>query len=76
MILTSSFPIVTPSGERRPPAHQHHRAATMPAPAADLRQYLADDTDRGKPPPVIGVRTVVAMQWVIFAAVVARWLFW
>jgi hypothetical protein len=78
VILTSSFPIVSPAAthSRRAPPHLHHRAAAPQAPTADLRQYLADDTDRGRPPPVIGVRTVVAMQWIIFGAVVLRWIFW
>lgn len=34
----------------------------------------AGDTARGRPPsPYIGASTIVAMQWVVFGACIARW---
>lgn len=49
-------------------------APRAPAPAQD---WPGDATARGRPPsPFIGLGTVVAAQWVVFGACVARLLVW
>lgn len=73
--LTQAFPIVAPApADQHAPRHRqrHARQVRPEHSAVDLRQYLADDTARGRPPGMIGVHTVMAMQWIMLGAVVLR----
>lgn len=71
--MTQAYPIVGPRERRATTGRYQHIARPE---RVDLGAYVAGRTSHGRPPPMIGSATVLAMQWVVFGAVVLRWLFW
>lgn len=79
MIFADAFPPGSHPALALPARHADAwcPAAEHAAPRAadvDVAPSHAGDTARGRPPsPYIGAGTIVAMQWIVFAACVIRW---
>lgn len=74
ILCTGEFPILSgghPStGDRpgRPTTNRSNVRASEKPQAGQATSGAAGLTDRGRPPPVIGMRLVVAMWWVAFGS--------
>lgn len=79
ILCTGEFPILAGGhlgeGDRpgRPSTNRSNVRASEKPQAGQATSGASGMTDRGRPPPIIGARLVLAMQWIAFGAAAVQW---